>query len=69
MNITTCQEYAKARGVAIPTVTLHARKLGIRKIAGVYLFTPEQCKMLDASIVGKVGRPAKNTGVTGNDET
>ena len=57
MTLTTCQEYAKDRGVAVPTVTLHARKLGIRKIAGVYVFTPRQCRELDSSIVGKVGRP------------
>jgi hypothetical protein len=61
VNLTTCQQYATSRGVAVPTVTLHARKLGIEKMAGVYLFTPAQCTALDASIVGKVGRPKNNT--------
>ena len=57
MTLTTCQEYAKDRGVAVPTVSLHARKLKIRKIAGVYVFTPAEVEALDASIVGTVGRP------------
>ena len=57
MNLTTCQDYARQHGVAVSTVTLHARKLGIEPIAGRYLFTPAQCAKLDRSIVGKRGRP------------
>jgi len=60
VNLTTCQQYATDRGVAVPTVTLHARKLGIEKIAGRYLFTTAQVRALDKSIVGKPGRPAKS---------
>ena len=59
VGFTTCQQYATSRSVSVPTVTLHARKLGIAKVAGRYLFTDEQCTVLDASIVGKVGRPFK----------
>lgn len=60
MNLTTCQQYAKARGVAVPTVTLHARKLGIEKIAGRYLFTDDEVDALDGSVYGKPGRPPKS---------
>lgn len=57
MNLITCKQYADSRGVAVSTVSLHARKLGIAKVAGRYLFTARQCKHLDDSIVGTIGRP------------
>jgi hypothetical protein len=59
VDLTTCQQYAESRGVAVPTVTLHARKLGIEKVAGRYLFTNNEVAALDSSIVGKRGRPSK----------
>ena len=60
VNLTTCQEYAEARGCAIPTVTQHARQLGIEKIAGRYLFSPEQVERLDKSIRKHRGRPRRD---------
>ena len=59
MNLTTCQDYARQHGIAVSTVTLHARKLGIEPIAGRYLFSKRDIARLDRSIVGKRGRPRK----------
>lgn len=47
--------------MAVPTVSLHARKLGLEKRYNRWLFTDAECAKLDGSIVGAPGRPKKPT--------
>lgn len=50
MELMTASEYMRTRGISRATLSRHARALGIRKTAGVYILSARDVKSLDAAI-------------------